>query len=104
MRHSPEPWTEDPEGEVAYGIEDRNGTHICDVMLPQHGSRLLLSDAMANLKLIKASPLLLKAAIMAMNWMECDKDKLEEMEPHDQEIYTRTMAELRVATNAARTR
>jgi hypothetical protein len=31
MKHSPAPWTSDPEGELAVTIEDANGNPIADV-------------------------------------------------------------------------
>lgn len=62
----------------------------------------MLNDARENVRVILTAPLLLKAAIMARNWMECDKDN--EMDPHDRGIYEQTMAELRAAINAAKTR
>ena len=102
MRHSPEPWKEVEDLHRAWiDVEDRDGTTIASI--PLASGRLLLSEARANVKVILAAPLLLKAAIMARNWMECDKDKIDNMDPHDREIYTRTMAELKAATNAART-
>jgi len=103
MRHSPEPWKEASTDylQKQVEIEDRDGTLIA--IIPFEGGKLMLSDARENVKVILAAPLLLKAAIMARNWMECDKDKIDDMDPHDREIYTRTMAELKAATNAART-
>lgn len=54
--HSPGPWSEDPEGEVAVTIEDANGNVVCDV----HGAA---NDSLceANWRLIAAAPELLEA-------------------------------------------
>jgi hypothetical protein len=59
MKHSPAPWTEDPEGEVAVTIEDANGNPIADV----YGS----ADDNPNARLIAAAPLLLEALIDALD-------------------------------------
>ena len=37
-QHSPLPWSEDQEGEVAYSIEDANGIVLCDVHLNTGGA------------------------------------------------------------------
>jgi hypothetical protein len=55
MKHSPTPWTSDPEGEVAVTIEDANGNPIADV----YGS----ADDNPNATLIEAAPDLLEALL-----------------------------------------
>jgi hypothetical protein len=55
MKHSPTPWTSDPEGEVAVTIEDANGNPIADVY---GGAR-----DNPNATLIEAAPDLLEALL-----------------------------------------
>lgn len=56
-QHSPGPWSQDPEGEVARTIEDRDGNPICDVYLT--GDGITPEIAQANVDLIEAAPTLL---------------------------------------------
>jgi hypothetical protein len=55
-KHTPGPWTEDPEGLVAVSIEGGDGSVVCDV----HGAA---NDARceANARLIAAAPEMFEA-------------------------------------------
>ena len=54
LDHSPAPWSADPEGEVAYTIEDALGVPICDVYIGTEHDE-------GNERLIVASPELYEA-------------------------------------------
>ena len=60
--HSPGPWSEDPEGEVAYTVEDAEGVPICDVYRETHGE--------ANARLIASAPELLAALKSCVPFVE----------------------------------
>ena len=67
-KHTPGPWTSDPEGEVAVTIEDANGNPIADV----YGS----ADDNPNAALMAASPALLDALRLGLLL-------IERIEPND---------------------
>ena len=62
--HTPEPWTIDPEGEIASTIEGGDGRPLCDVYHPN------TRTGEANARLIASAPELLKALI---EMVECHK-------------------------------
>lgn len=89
MKHSPAPWTEDPEGEVAVTIEDANGNPIADV----YGS----ADDNPNAALMAASPALLNALKLGLLLIERiePNDTLDE---HEQAFANAARAAIQQAT------
>ena len=72
-QHTPGPWSEDPEGEVAVSIEDANGNVVADVYGPAEDN--------PNARLIASAPELLELCEESLRALHEDdfpilKDKL----------------------------
>lgn len=69
MKHTPGPWSADPEGAHAVSIEGADGSVVCDV----HGAA---DDPLceANAKLIAAAPALLEALRQILEWASLPHD------------------------------
>lgn len=63
VKHSPAPWSSDPEGEVARTIEDANGVPICDVYIERDSDDELTLECEANSHLVEDAPDLLRELI-----------------------------------------
>ena len=89
MKHSPAPWTEDPEGEVAVTIEDANGNPIADVFGNANNN--------PNAALMTASPALLDALQLGLLLIERIEanDTLDE---HEQAFADSARAAIQQAT------
>lgn len=59
--HSPAPWSQDPEGEVACTIEDANGKQICYVHIDRDAEGVITEESTANVHLIESAPMLYAA-------------------------------------------
>ena len=54
--HSPGPWSQDPEGEVACTIEDANGKPIVDVYIERNAEGEITEESQANVDLVLKAP------------------------------------------------
>jgi hypothetical protein len=56
--HSPGPWSQDPEGEVACTIEDANGKQVCYVHIDRNAEGEITEESEANVNLIESAPMM----------------------------------------------
>lgn len=66
-KHTPGPWTIDPEGETAWTIESASGTPLCDVYIERDSNNSPTPECEANARLIAAAPEMLVALQNAGN-------------------------------------